>query len=68
MVTTNLAASRADMYAKLGALYEGRKDWELAATMDARAFEIQSGESRYALDRARVLTDFAVEAMRSAVR
>lgn len=61
VVTTNLAASRADMYAKLGALYERRDEWELAAAMDSRALALQDRESRYALDRARVLTSFAVE-------
>lgn len=61
IVTTNLAAARADMYAKIGSLYETRRDWQQAAATYGRASELQGGESTYALNRARVLLTLGTE-------
>jgi tetratricopeptide (TPR) repeat protein len=60
-VSTNLAVSRADMYAKLGSIYERRKDWPRAAAIYGRAIDLRSNESIYAIDRARAFLELGAE-------
>jgi tetratricopeptide (TPR) repeat protein len=60
-VVSNLAVSRADTYAKLGSIYERRKDWSRAAAIYGRACDLRGNETAYAIGRARVFLTLGTE-------
>src|SRR6186997_1941093 len=60
--TTNLGVERANIYAKQGLDHESRQEFGPAAQAYEQALRLQPWESRYALLRARALSDAAAGA------